>query len=206
LPWNGWSRRRANSWRRRKPRRHRVRAGRAPRAAPDQYQEILRFFLLDALDRNWKDHLLQMDYLKEGIGLRGYAQRDPKQEYKREGFELFEDLIFRIRENTMKALTHLRIEAVKQEELKHEEQEDVKYVGGSEPSTRSRTRCAASTPKSAATTPAPAAAVRNTRSAAANWPDQLRKARYQPGFFLGLSLLPIQGQGSGSKKWRRPGN
>ncbi len=101
--------------------------------APDQYQEILRFFLLDALDRNWKDHLLQMDYLKEGIGLRGYAQRDPKQEYKREGFELFEDLIFRIRENTMKALTHLRIEAVKEEELKHEEQEDVKYVGGNEP-------------------------------------------------------------------------
>ncbi len=102
-------------------------------AAPDQYQEVLRFFLLDALDRNWKDHLLQMDYLKEGIGLRGYAQRDPKQEYKREGFELFEDLIFRIRENTMKALTHLRIEAVKEEELKHEEQEDVKYVGPSEP-------------------------------------------------------------------------
>jgi preprotein translocase subunit SecA len=101
--------------------------------APEQYQEILRFFLLDALDRNWKDHLLQMDYLKEGIGLRGYAQRDPKQEYKREGFELFEDLIFRIRENTMKALTHLRIEAVKQEELKHEEQEDVKYVGSNEP-------------------------------------------------------------------------
>lgn len=101
-------------------------------AAPDQYQEILRFFLLDALDRNWKEHLLQMDYLKEGIGLRGYAQRDPKQEYKREGFELFEDLIFRIRENTMKALTRLRIEAVKQEELKHEEQEDVKYAGGGE--------------------------------------------------------------------------
>ena len=101
--------------------------------APDQYQEVLRFFLLDALDRNWKDHLLQMDYLKEGIGLRGYAQRDPKQEYKREGFELFEDLLFRIRENTMKALMHLRIEIVRQEELKHEEQEEVKYAGGSEP-------------------------------------------------------------------------
>lgn len=102
-------------------------------AAPDQYQELLRYFLLDALDRNWKEHLLQMDYLKEGIGLRGYAQRDPKQEYKREGFELFEDLLFRIRENTMKALTHLRIEVVRQDELKHEEQDNVKYVGGSEP-------------------------------------------------------------------------
>jgi len=102
-------------------------------AAPDQYQEVLRFFLLDALDRNWKEHLLQMDYLKEGIGLRGYAQRDPKQEYKREGFELFEDLLFRIRENTMKALMHLRIEIVRQEELKHEEQDNVKYAGGAEP-------------------------------------------------------------------------
>ena len=102
-------------------------------AAPDQYQDILCFFLLDALDRNWKDHLLQMDYLKEGIGLCGYAQRDPKQEYKREGFELFEDLLFRIRENTMKALTHLRVEVVRQEELRHEEQENVKYTGGGEP-------------------------------------------------------------------------
>jgi preprotein translocase subunit SecA len=102
-------------------------------AAPDQYQEILRFFLLDALDRNWKEHLLQMDYLKEGIGLRGYAQRDPKQEYKREGFEMFEDLLFRIRENTMKALTRLRVELVQQEELKHEEQDNVKYAGGGEP-------------------------------------------------------------------------
>jgi len=102
-------------------------------AAPDQYTEVLRFFLLDALDRNWKEHLLQMDYLKEGIGLRGYAQRDPKQEYKREGFELFQDLIFRIRENTLKALTHLRLEVVNQEELKHEEQDNVKYAAGSEP-------------------------------------------------------------------------
>jgi len=101
-------------------------------AAPDQYQEVLRFFLLDALDRNWKEHLLQMDYLKEGIGLRGYAQRDPKQEYKREGFELFEDLLFRIRENTLKALTRLQIEIVNQEELKHEEQGEVKYASGEE--------------------------------------------------------------------------
>ena len=113
-------------------------------AATEQYQDILRFFLLDALDRNWKEHLLHMDHLKEGIGLRGYAQRDPKQEYKREGFELFEDLLFRIRENTLKALTHLRVEVVNQEELKHEEQENVKYAGsgdaaGRKPDTVRRT-------------------------------------------------------------------
>jgi preprotein translocase subunit SecA len=49
-----------------------------------------RQFLLESLDTHWKDHLLNMDHLKEGIGLRGYGQRDPKQEYQREGFEMFE--------------------------------------------------------------------------------------------------------------------
>ncbi len=49
------------------------------------YQDILRYFVLEELDRAWKDHLKSMDYLREGIGLRGYGQRDPKLEYKREG-------------------------------------------------------------------------------------------------------------------------
>ena len=72
-----------------------------------------------------------MDHLKEGIGLRGYGQKDPKQEYKREGFELFQDLLFRIKENTLRSLCHLRIEkAPAEEEFKHEEQEtDLKYAG-----------------------------------------------------------------------------
>ena len=100
--------------------------------AGEQYMEILRFFHLESLDRNWKEHLLNMDHLKEGIGLRGYGQKDPKQEYKREGFELFQDLLFRIRENTLRALCHLRIEkAPTEEEFKHEEQDsDLKYAGG----------------------------------------------------------------------------
>jgi preprotein translocase subunit SecA len=97
----------------------------------EQYQEVLRFFLLESLDRNWKEHLLNMDHLKEGIGLRGYGQKDPKQEYKREGFELFQDMLFRIKENTLRALCHLRIETkVEEEEFKHREQEDLQYVGG----------------------------------------------------------------------------
>jgi len=97
----------------------------------EQYQEVLRFFLLESLDRNWKEHLLNMDHLKEGIGLRGYGQKDPKQEYKREGFELFQDMLFRIKENTLRALCHLRIETkVEEEEFKHKEQEDLQYVGG----------------------------------------------------------------------------
>ncbi len=50
-------------------------------------------FLLESLDTHWKDHLLNMDHLKEGIGLRGYGQRDPKQEYQKEGFEMFEEML-----------------------------------------------------------------------------------------------------------------
>ncbi|WP_419786799.1 preprotein translocase subunit SecA [Pseudodesulfovibrio sp.] len=96
----------------------------------DHYQEILRYFLLDSLDRNWKEHLLNMDSLRDGIGLRGYGQKDPKQEYKREGFELFAELVYTIKENAMRAFSHLRIEAeVKDEEFQHEETEDLNYEG-----------------------------------------------------------------------------
>jgi preprotein translocase subunit SecA len=99
--------------------------------APDHFQEILRYFLLDALDRNWKEHLNNMDHLRDGIGLRGYGQKDPKEEYKREGFELFQDMLYRIKENTLFALSHLRIKSeVQEEEFKHEENKDLKYAGG----------------------------------------------------------------------------
>jgi preprotein translocase subunit SecA len=74
------------------------------------YNDILRYFLLEELDRCWKEHLLNMDHLRDGIGLRGYGQRDPKQEYKQEGFALFQDMLFRIHENLFKALTRLRLQ------------------------------------------------------------------------------------------------
>ncbi len=80
-------------------------------AAPDHYRDILRYFLLEELDRCWKEHLLSMDHLRDGIGLRGYGQRDPKQEYKREGFALFQEMLDRIRENLFKTLTRLRLQA-----------------------------------------------------------------------------------------------
>ncbi len=74
------------------------------------YLDVLRFFMLEELDRCWKEHLLNMDHLRDGIGLRGYGQRDPKQEYKREGFELFQGMLERINENMFRMLTRLRIE------------------------------------------------------------------------------------------------
>ncbi len=78
-------------------------------AAPQIYEDVLRYFLLEELDRSWKEHLLNMDHLRDGIGLRGYGQRDPKQEYKREGFALFQEMLYRIHENIFKALTRLRL-------------------------------------------------------------------------------------------------
>ena len=78
--------------------------------APQIYNDVLRYFLLEELDRTWKEHLLNMDHLRDGIGLRGYGQRDPKQEYKREGFALFQDMLYRIHENLFKSLTRLRLQ------------------------------------------------------------------------------------------------
>ena len=101
--------------------------------AGDQYEEVLRFFLLESLDRNWKEHLLQMDHLKQGIGLRGYGQRDPKREYKREGYEQFEAMLLRMKENVIRALCRLRIhKKVEAEGFKHKEQENLQYAGGAQ--------------------------------------------------------------------------
>lgn len=74
------------------------------------FDDILRFFLLEELDRCWKEHLRSMDYLREGIGLRGYGQRDPKLEYKKEGFEMFQSMLYRIREGALRALTRVQVQ------------------------------------------------------------------------------------------------
>ena len=72
--------------------------------------DLLRYFLLEELDRGWKEHLRNMDFLRDGIGLRGYGQRDPKLEYKREGFNMFQELLVHIREGAFRALTRVRVE------------------------------------------------------------------------------------------------
>lgn len=101
--------------------------------AGEHYQEILRFFLLESLDRHWKEHLLNMDHLKEGIGLRGYGQKDPKQEYKREGFALFQELLYLIKESTLKALCRIRFQQVAEVNLEHEDQvSNLQFSGSSD--------------------------------------------------------------------------
>ncbi len=100
--------------------------------APEMYRDVIRYFLLEELDRCWKEHLRNMDSLRDGIGLRGYGQKDPKLEYKREGFELFQSMLFRIREGVFKALTRVRIQREEDDmddTFKHKEEGDMSYSG-----------------------------------------------------------------------------
>jgi preprotein translocase subunit SecA len=73
-------------------------------------REAERNIMLHVIDDQWKDHLLSMDHLKEGIGLRGYGQKDPLVEYKKESFKLFESMMDRIEDETVRYLYFLRFE------------------------------------------------------------------------------------------------
>ena len=75
----------------------------------DLMKRLQRDVMLQVLDSQWKEHLAAMDYLRQGIGLRGYAQRNPKQEYKREAFAMFESLLERIKHDVVKLLLRLQL-------------------------------------------------------------------------------------------------
>ncbi|MBC8327745.1 MAG: preprotein translocase subunit SecA [Planctomycetes bacterium] len=83
----------------------------------EQTRELLRFLLLNAIDSKWKDHLYNMDSLRQGIGLRGYAQVDPKTEYKREGLAQFEDMLFRIADEVTDYILRVQISSGDEERL-----------------------------------------------------------------------------------------
>jgi preprotein translocase subunit SecA len=72
-------------------------------------QHLMKVLLLQTIDGQWKDHLLSIDHLKEGIGLRGYAQRNPKEEYKREAYELFLQMMGRIRQEVVQKLFRVQL-------------------------------------------------------------------------------------------------
>ncbi|MGZ0711404.1 preprotein translocase subunit SecA (plasmid) [Coraliomargarita sp. W4R53] len=79
-------------------------------------RELERRVVLQVLDRRWRDHLYEMDYLKDGIGLRAMAQRDPLIEYQREGFQMFQSMMGQIKEETVGYLYNLEVEVRKQGE------------------------------------------------------------------------------------------
>ncbi len=80
---------------------------------PDLMRFLEKTFMLQVIDHHWKDHLLGMDHLRDGIGLRGYGQKDPLIEYKREGFDLFAGMMERIKSDTLDRLFH--VQAVRHE-------------------------------------------------------------------------------------------
>jgi preprotein translocase subunit SecA len=88
----------------------------APAETLNQYK---RFMLLQVLDHEWREHLAMLDHLRQGIHLRGYAQKNPRQEYKREGFDLFGQLIERIKLDVTRAL--MRVQVKTQEEVERAE-------------------------------------------------------------------------------------
>jgi preprotein translocase subunit SecA len=77
---------------------------------PEIMRMVERQVMLITLDTLWKDHLLSMDHLKEGIGLRGYAQKNPLREYQREGFDAFTDMLFRVKELTLERLFRMQLQ------------------------------------------------------------------------------------------------
>jgi len=96
-------------------------------------RELESYLLLQTVDTYWKDHLLNMDHLKEGIGLRGYGQQDPLIAYKREGHALFDEMIERIKEETIRLLSHIQIQREEQlDELRKEQEDQPMFFGPAE--------------------------------------------------------------------------
>ena len=85
-------------------------AERAVKFGVDVFRQAEKTLLLQVLDQGWKDHLLMLDQMRQSIGLRAYAQKDPLNEYKKEAFELFEDMLDKLRKTITSVLSHIEIQ------------------------------------------------------------------------------------------------
>src|SRR5207248_10421393 len=99
---------------------------------PEAVHHVERLILLSTLDNHWLEHLAALDHLRQGIHLRGYAQKNPKQEYKREAFELFGAMIESVKLEVTKTLAAVEIRT--QEEIKVDDQQHVENVRMQHPS------------------------------------------------------------------------
>jgi preprotein translocase subunit SecA len=109
----------------------------------DEFRQLERVVMLQTVDSLWKDHLLSMDHLKEGIGLRGYAQQNPLIVYKKEGYEMFQDMIHRIQEETLGILYRIQIaEPQRIDDLRQPQQQMVFSGGGESEKKKPQTRSA----------------------------------------------------------------
>ena len=112
---------------------------------PEIMRDVEKSLLLQLLDQLWKDHLLTLDHLRQGIGLRAYAQRDPLNEYKREAFDLFEEMLAMLRERVTQVMSHVELEVGEPSQFNPTQQEmtetredpafvgEVAYAGDQDP-------------------------------------------------------------------------
>ena len=107
---------------------------------PELYSQLQQMMMLQIVDNQWKDHLLSMDHLRDGIGLRGYAQVDPLREYQREGYDIFMDLVHRIKADQVGAIFHLQIRPHQElpEETRRPQQLAFSHGDGSSPAPAKR--------------------------------------------------------------------
>jgi preprotein translocase subunit SecA len=97
----------------------------------EDFRQLERVVMLQTVDNLWKDHLLSMDHLKEGIGLRGYAQQNPLLIYKKEGFDMFNDMISRVKDETLGILFRIQIEEPKRiDDLRKPKAQKMVFSGG----------------------------------------------------------------------------
>jgi len=116
-------------------------AGKVATYGTDLWRLAEKSLLLQILDQSWKDHLLSLDHLRQGIGLRAYGQRDPLNEYRAEAFDMFEGLLDRLREQVTQLLSHIELRAEEPESVSmpqpqqemHETREDPALIGGAPP-------------------------------------------------------------------------
>jgi len=117
----------------------RMMAEKAANVGPDVMRMVEKSLLLQLLDQSWKDHLLTLDHLRQGIGLRAYAQRDPLNEYKREAFDLFEEMLDGLRDRVTTVLAQVQFQSAPDEDAfqrpeqeMHETRSDPALQGGAE--------------------------------------------------------------------------
>jgi preprotein translocase subunit SecA len=84
-------------------------AERAANSGSDIWRFVEKSILLQTLDHNWREHIVNLDHLRQYVGLRGYGQRDPLNEYKSEAFELFEALLTKLRADVVRQLMHIQV-------------------------------------------------------------------------------------------------
>ncbi|WP_370263287.1 preprotein translocase subunit SecA [Limnobacter sp.] len=95
----------------------------------ESFAKFEKTLLLQSIDTHWREHLAALDYLRQGIHLRGYAQKNPKQEYKREAFELFGALLNRVRDEVAKVLLTVRVQSAEQvQQAEHQMEEKASHL------------------------------------------------------------------------------